>query len=277
METGNKNSGEQKASFFSSPLLWSAWILLFVILFFGVSIDIRPPGSARAATPVKGQGTPRFLSKWVSSVPVPDLTATLDPIPSLIAGDVHTFSGAISNIGTKTADTSTARFLLDSNPPDFQSVSAIPQGKSRAVSSSPWTAVAGTHTIQLCAEIVPEEVTTTNNCAPPQTFTVVSTPAPAADIRADGSSGPITISSESAAVITWCGASAAPCANATGCSVLPSGWTGISGTQSTGPLTSTQVYTLTCSGPGGTASDSVTVNIAGATSKPPPTFREVNP
>lgn len=86
-----------------------------------------------------------------------------------------------------------------------------------------------------------------------------------ADIKANGSDGPITIPINTAATITWTST------NATDCAVSPTGWTGTSNVagNSTGLLTSSQVYTLNCtnSATGGSASDSVTVNVSAG---PPP-------
>ena len=79
-----------------------------------------------------------------------------------------------------------------------------------------------------------------------------------ADIKANNSDGPITIPYNTAATITWTSS------GATQCTVNPGGWTGTSGSASTGNLTATQIYTLNCTGPGGSASDSVTVNVGAA-------------
>lgn len=53
--------------------------------------------------------------------------------------------------------------------------------------------------------------------------------------------------------------------NATSCSATAGPWSGsksaAGGSESTGPLTSSQVYEITCSGPGGTASDTATVTV----------------
>jgi len=94
----------------------------------------------------------------------------------------------------------------------------------------------------------------------------VVTPAPTADIKANGSNGPITISYNTSATISWTST------NVSSCTVSPTGWTGTSGSQSSGNLTSSQTYTLSCSGPGGSASDSVVVNVS-----PPPTCTRANP
>lgn len=85
---------------------------------------------------------------------------------------------------------------------------------------------------------------------------IISTPT--ADIKADGSDGPTTISFGGSATISWSST------NTTSCTVTPTGWTGTSGFQSTGSLTGSQTYSLSCTGPGGSASDSVVVNVLSA-------------
>lgn len=49
--------------------------------------------------------------------------------------------------------------------------------------------------------------------------------------------------------------------DATACSVSPNSWTGTSGSQSTGALYSSRTYSVTCSGGGGSTTNSVTVSI----------------
>src|SRR3972149_9597364 len=77
---------------------------------------------------------------------------------------------------------------------------------------------------------------TTPNCNPPTV-----------DIKANNSNGPITISYNTSATLSWSSS------NATGCTAS-NGWTGskaTSGSQSTSNLTSAKTYTLACSGSGG--------------------------
>ena len=78
---------------------------------------------------------------------------------------------------------------------------------------------------------------------------------PTADIKANSSDSPITIPYNSSAVVSWSSV------NISSCFISPTGWTGISGSQSTGNLTTSQTYTLNCSGPGGQATDTITVNV----------------
>ncbi|AKM82393.1 MAG: Glucan endo-1,3-beta-glucanase, putative, glu81A [Berkelbacteria bacterium GW2011_GWE1_39_12] len=82
-------------------------------------------------------------------------------------------------------------------------------------------------------------------------------PAPTVDLKANNSDGPITINSGEAATLSWISA------NATSCSASE-GWSGskeLSGSDSTGALTVSQSYILTCTGDGGSVSDAVTVNV----------------
>ena len=77
------------------------------------------------------------------------------------------------------------------------------------------------------------------------------------DMKANGSDGPITINSGTAATLSWTST------NATSCTAS-GGWSGskaTSGSQSTGNLITSQTYTLACTGTSGNASDSVAVNI----------------
>jgi hypothetical protein len=80
---------------------------------------------------------------------------------------------------------------------------------------------------------------------------------PTVDIKADGSDGPIVIDHNTSANLTWSSSDAVSC--------LASGdWSGakpLSGSESTGNLTASKTYTITCTGPGGSANDSVTVNV----------------
>lgn len=95
----------------------------------------------------------------------------------------------------------------------------------------------------------------TDTCA----VTVTSAPLPTVDLDANGSDGPISIVYNGSATLSWTSTNATSCA-------ASGGWSGVkatSGSESTGSLTSDTTYTLTCDGPGGSASDSVTVTVLG--------------
>jgi hypothetical protein len=89
-----------------------------------------------------------------------------------------------------------------------------------------------------------------------------STLAPTVNISAN----PTSIASGGASTLSWTSA------NATSCTAS-NGWSGtkaVSGSQSMGNLTANTSYTLTCTGTGGSASQTVTVGITSQASTPPP-------
>lgn len=86
--------------------------------------------------------------------------------------------------------------------------------------------------------------------------TPTPTPVPTADIKANGSDGPITVSKNSSVTLSWTSN------NVTFCSVSPGGWTGTSNTGiSTGKLMSAKTFKLSCSGNYGDTSDFVKIMI----------------
>ncbi len=98
----------------------------------------------------------------------------------------------------------------------------------------------------------------------------VSSP-PTVDIKANGSDGPIQIPYNSSSTLSWSST------NATSCTASGA-WSGskaTAGSSSTGALTSPQYqYTLSCTGPGGTAIDSVVINVQ---QNPPPSVSPLAP
>lgn len=87
------------------------------------------------------------------------------------------------------------------------------------------------------------------------------TPAPTVNITAN----PTSIANGTSSTLNWSSTNATSCT----ASGAWSGTKATSGSQSTGNLTSSKTYTLTCTGAGGSASDSATVTVA---SVPPPTI-----
>jgi hypothetical protein len=80
---------------------------------------------------------------------------------------------------------------------------------------------------------------------------------PSVDLKVNNSDGPITISSGDSITLTWTSSNANSC-------TASGGWSGsksISGSLTLTNLTSSKTYAITCSGPGGTDSDSVTVYV----------------
>lgn len=95
--------------------------------------------------------------------------------------------------------------------------------------------------------------TSSNVCAQTNTLGNITISAQAA--TADINANPLTIPYNSASTISWTSS------NATSCSITPTGWTGTSGSQSSGNLTSSRTYSLDCLPSGPNSSDTVTVNV----------------
>jgi len=82
------------------------------------------------------------------------------------------------------------------------------------------------------------------------------------------SASPTSIAYNGSSTITWASTSASSC------SVSPSGWTGTSGSQNTGALTSNRTYTVSCNGiAGGSTSATATVTVGAA----PPSCSSATP
>jgi len=82
-------------------------------------------------------------------------------------------------------------------------------------------------------------------------------PHPEVSIKANDSDGPISIDYNSSVIISWTSINASSC-------TASNGWSGekpISGSEAMENLTSSQVYTITCKGPGGEGTDTIVVEI----------------
>ncbi len=118
----------------------------------------------------------------------------------------------------------------------------------------------GSHSLQARAYDVVGNVGTSTTIS----VTVNNALAPTVDIKANGSGGPITISYNTSVTLSWSSTNTTSCTASGGWS----GSKGTSGSESTGSLTSSKTFTLTCTGPGGSAVDSVTVNVSSPPTKP---------
>lgn len=155
---------------------------------------------------------------------------------------------AITETGTSTPPTTTA-----STTPQLQLQAliqevALLQQQLQAQQSS----------TQALQQIVQNTTPTTTTSASTQTQPQSYSPAPTASITVNGSANAISIPYNTATTISWTST------NANSCNISPMGWAGIMSNQSTGNLTASQTYTLTCSGAGGSASASITVNVGAA-------------
>ncbi len=141
---------------------------------------------------------------------------------------------------------------------------------SSCAASGAWTGSPGVSGSQSTGALT-ATVTYTLQCTGPGgtasdsvTVQVNPPPAPTVDIKANGSDGPLTVAYNTAVTLTWTSTTTTSCVTTT--NNWPNDTLSTSGSQTTGGLTSNQTYSLQCTGPGGTASDSVTVQV----SAPPP-------
>jgi hypothetical protein len=91
-----------------------------------------------------------------------------------------------------------------------------------------------------------------------QATIMVSSPYPVVDLKVENSDGPITVPYNNSVNLSWTSE------NVDWCQAFGD-WSGTkptSGSESTGNLTSSKTYTITCYGPGSSASDSVTVYVS---------------
>ena len=178
-------------------------------------------------------------------------TIHIFPTPATATGnfsDLHTLSSAPSSICAVIYDVSQSKIG------SIGSHSDVPAGSLRNTDNS-YENASNSYGSSASACATPTIIT------PPQPPTV--------DIKANNSNGPISINYNTSATISWTSN------NATSCQVTPGNWTGLSGSQSTGNLTTSQTYTITCSNSSGNANDSVVVNVQ---SQPLPTVSlVVNP
>ncbi len=87
------------------------------------------------------------------------------------------------------------------------------------------------------------------------TVNVPLPPTPTATIKANEQINQITIPHNSSVTISW------TCTNSISGTVSPTGWTGLTGSQITGNLTSRQTYTLLCNSASSSDTAGVTVNV----------------
>ena len=142
--------------------------------------------TANAVGPAVVTATYSGLSKTanvtVTALALPDLSPTLGALPAMTAGSGATFTGTIWNQVAPAAGASTARFRIDSVSIGTPPVGALAGFSSQGVTSNSWTATAGSHTLELCADYLNAvaESDETDNCTT-TTFTVTAAANPIAD------------------------------------------------------------------------------------------------
>jgi alpha-tubulin suppressor-like RCC1 family protein len=85
---------------------------------------------------------------------------------------------------------------------------------------------------------------------------------PTVDVRVNGSDGPVNLTNQSTFTVSWTSTGDASCTG----SAAMAGQSGLSGSYTDGPkATGIYTYTMSCSNAGGTAADSVVVNVGSST------------
>ena len=160
------------------------------------------------------------------------------------AGTNYTHVGGVLNWGNG-----------DASPKAF----SIPLSKATPFSGSKTIAVAIAHTEGASLGTPASAIVTINGSA--------SSPPAASKPTVSLSANPTSVTSGSGSTLNWTSTNATSCT----ASGAWSGTQAVSGSYSTGALTSSATYTLTCTGTGGSASQSATVTVTASAPPPPPT------
>lgn len=126
---------------------------------------------------------------------------------------------------------------------------------------SPWN-LSGTSGNATTPQLLADTLVTLNCTGPrgpivptPQAWIRVLKP-PTVDLKVNGGDAPFTVLPNTSAVLSWTSS------DASSCTLSPLGWTGIvEPGKATGPIATTTTFTVNCTGPMGSATDSVTVTI----------------
>ena len=197
-----------------------------------------------------GAGGSATDSVTVDVLPQPTLDVELIPIPDSGMAPLNDVDLEATVSGTATGMINYKFDCTNDGVWDYTFVN-IPDNPKTVVDACDYPS-AGTYTAKVYVE---------RGAASPAEDTaliiVFPSPAPTVDIKANGSDGPITIDYNTSAELSWVSANADSC-------TASGSWSGgkaVSGSENTGNLTSSKTYIITCTGLGGAAVDSVTVNV----------------
>ena len=218
-----------------------------------------------------------ICTKSIQVVSLPDLTAGNSAPTTAIVGVPVYFTSTISNIGTAPTANGSGfnNFFQVATAADGggtitdlapSSMPPLAANSSNTATSPAYTFTsAGTYSVRACADKsnrndsgVVIESNENNNCGLWTNINlVVIPPSATADIKVNGSNGPVNISYNGPADITWASS------NAASCSVTPPNWTELNASSGTHilNLTSSVTYTLSCLPSGSNSVDSVLVNV----------------
>jgi len=220
------------AKFLKNPLFW-----LFIILVLGAgflinSVDIN---SLSAQTQVFGEGTPRFLAKWVGEAVIPTYVIA-PPSASAEVGQTQQFIGWYD--------------------PDGPSGSQANEDKTDSASWSSSDASIATISFSGLAACVSSGSVTITSVYSGITATASLT-CSAAPLSCSFSANPTSVTPPQSSILSW------SCQYADSCSIDQGigSVNNVSGAKSVRPAKTT-TYTLTCSGPGGSETFPATVNVS---------------
>jgi len=222
------------AKFLKNPLFW-----LFIILVLGAgflinSVDIN---SLSAQTQVFGEGTPRFLAKWVGEAVIPTYVIA-PPSASAEVGQTQQFIGWYDPDGPSGSQANEDKTDSASWSSSDASIATISfSGLAACVSSGSVTITSVYSGITATASLTCTALPKVPQC----TFTA----------------NPASILPSQSSTLSW------SCQYADSCSIDQNigSVNNVSGAKSVRPAKTT-TYTLTCSGPGGSETFPATVNVS---------------
>jgi hypothetical protein len=258
---------------------------------FTVKIDVDPKGTPLAGVDVKVNFNPQALeikgvqvsNYLIAPLVNPSFTVpgTLTFVQSYLPGQTApTTAGTVATVTFKALQASTTPISISFDQAATEAF-VVGNGDTNAINTLTNTAVTinapvnggysqwsncsatcggGTQT-RTCTNPTPANGGADCSTLGPssQACNTQACPKPVVDIKANNSDGPITINYNSPVTLTWTVANATTCTGA-------NGWSGAKnasgGSESTPNLTTAKTFTLSCTGTGGTASDSVVVNIS---------------
>ncbi len=228
-------------------------LIILGVVFLAFNVNFQRPEQAGAAPKVVGQGTPRFLAKWVSSIPPGGFTLSQGALQCNTVGLTWTAPAGASGyrvlkgdprvtIATTTALAYTDYDVTQNQTYKYQIEAFNASGDNRS------------NAIDVTTPFCP----------------------PTVDLKCNGSDGPVPVATGGTCSLTW---TSTDTSGPTPCTAS-GGWTGqkapSGGPVISSPINNPTAFTLVCTGPGGSTAplDSVQVNPTGP---PLPSWREIIP
>lgn len=204
------------------------------------------------------------VNKWFGALSTNVAVAAIDTIPPAVSLTAPAGGSTISGVAVAVSANASDNIAV-AGVQFKDGTTNIGAEDTTSPYSASWntTAVAnGSHTLTAVAR------DTSNNTTTSASVTVTVNNPPIVSLTAN----PASVSTGSASTLTWSSTNAASCSASA--SPSNSNWSGskaVSGSQSTGVLTQTTIFTLTCDGTGGSDSSSATVSVSDFTAPSTPT------